>query len=129
MEAKRSHLEDDIQMGIFQWAFMHEKKWPCLRWLHHVRNEGRISAISDLQRMIKGLRYKKMGVKRGILDIFLPYPRNGFCGLHIEVKTPNGRLTKEQSEYIDYLESNNYATAVVRSIDEGVRVISEYISK
>src|SRR4051812_7142849 len=41
---------------------------PCLKWLHAIHNQGHGDAI-------RGGRAKAEGVRKGIPDIFLPFPR------------------------------------------------------
>lgn len=121
------HIEDDIQMGIFAWAALNQKKWPCLRWLHHVRNGGKLSGKNRIARLIEGSRWKKLGIKAGVVDIFLPEPSGGFSGLVIEVKAPGGRLTPEQDAYLYYSAGIGRMVSIVYSIDEAVKVITDYM--
>jgi hypothetical protein len=123
----KKHIEDDIQMGIFAWAYFNEKQWPCLRWMHHVRNGGKLGGKNKMDRMIEGARWKRLGVKPGVVDIFLPEPSAGFSGLVIEVKAPGGRLTKEQIGYMDYSAGIGRMVSTVYSIDEAVKVITDYL--
>lgn len=114
---------------------------PECEWLHAIPNGGKRSAAT-------GARLKAEGVKPGVLDLFLPVPvvildkryTCGIsatskllfatkCGLYIEVKTENGRLTKEQRKFINHCKSNGYAYTVVRSAQEGVDAILEYLGK
>ena len=59
--------EDTEQIRVMDWAAGAECRYPELRWLHHIPNGG-------ARRGSEAGRLKRMGVKRGISDIHLPYP-------------------------------------------------------
>lgn len=44
-------------------------------------------------------RLKRMGVLKGVWDIFIAYPYSDFCGIYIEMKSQTGVLTPEQKEF------------------------------
>lgn len=61
-----------------------------------------------------------MGVRRGILDLWLPVPRSEYCGLVLELKAPGGggRTSKEQKTWIDFLTKAGWKVSVVYSFAE-----------
>lgn len=122
--------ERQIQETVIEWASWHEHKWPCLKWLHSNRNEAK-----SIGERVKG---KKMGIKKGVADLFLPvkaqkpqqHPgqvRQYFSGLYIELKDGKKPLTDEQIEFGKFVEAQRYRWAVARSADEAIRVIEEYL--
>ena len=70
---------------------------------------------------------KKEGVKAGILDVFLPYPAQGYHGLMIEFKYGKNKLTDNQREYADYLVKNGYKVVIAYSWLEAKDAIKIYL--
>ena len=89
--------------------------------LYHVGNEGSGNAI-------RGARLKRMGVRAGCPDLLLDVPSGGHHGLRIEMKRrKGGRLSPQQREFLEYLESRGYAVAVCCGWDEARAVIQDYL--
>jgi hypothetical protein len=108
--------------------------WP-LQYIHAIPNGG---SRGDSKRTatIAGVMLKAEGVKKGISDVFLPFPFNGFAGLYIEFKKPDckpkkagskGGLTDEQIEFLKYAEKFGYKVAVCYHYNEAINVIKEYL--
>ena len=74
-----------------------------------------------------GVKLKREGVRPGIPDLFLPVARGSFHGLFIEVKTVKGRMSDEQSDWREYLVENQYESIVVRSAQEAIDAIMDYL--
>ena len=70
-----------------------------------------------------------MGVRAGFPDLILCIARNGYHGLFIELKTAKGRQSENQKYYQYVLEEQGYRYGVVRSIEEFIQIISEYLSE
>ena len=99
---------------------------PRLRWLHHIPNGGARDPIT-------AARMRKIGVIRGVPDVFLPVAReinemDWLHGLYIEMKTTTGRLSDEQTEFQTYAAENDFAFHVCRNWREAADVIKEYLS-
>ena len=73
------------------------------------------------------LKCKKEGLTKGVADSFLMRAKNGFNGLYIEFKTKKGRLTQEQRNFIATATREGYKAEVVRSIDEFMKTVDEYL--
>lgn len=71
--------EDTEQINVVSWANWNMNRYPELKWLHHVPNGG----SRNKQEAVK---LKQMGVKAGVSDLCLPYPKGIYCGLYIEMK-------------------------------------------
>lgn len=67
----------------------------------HIANERKTSHFF-------GSILKKMGVKKGVSDLFFPRANNKYHGLFIEVKTLAGRPTVEQKSFIDQVNEDGY---------------------
>ena len=113
--------EYDEQVLIFKWAAFFEKKYPMLKYLY--------SSLSGVWLPDKlAWKIKKSGHKKGIPDIFLPYPSKGYHGLYIEVKRiEGGVLSKDQKEWKEYLNSVNYLSVVCKGAKEGIETIKKYL--
>lgn len=97
-----------------------------LTYLHAIPNGG--SRGSDTRSAaIVGSKMKAEGVKRGIPDIFLPWPAPGlYHGLYIELKTLKGRLSKEQKAFLEYANSVGYLAVCCHGYLEAVNIIEGY---
>ena len=84
---KRS--EDTEQMAVVSWARWNVQKYPELKWLYHVPNGGS-------RNRAEAAKFKQMGVKAGVADLCLPYPKGAYCGLWIEMKY--GRNTQQETQ-------------------------------
>ena len=111
------------QKALMRWAKMHEARWPELRLIYHVPNEGQRSAHM-------GAELKEEGLKPGVPDVCLPVARGGCHGLYIELKrVKGGRVTPEQAVWIDELLHQGYAACVCRGWEEAVNVIEQYMTQ
>jgi hypothetical protein len=85
-------LEDKHQIALFDWA----RHIPDLKNMFHIPNGGKRNGL-------EAIRFKRMGVKPGVSDVFLPVAKNGYHGLWIELKTPiemKPTVTKFQREWL-----------------------------
>lgn len=112
--------EYNEQCKVFEWASYHTKKYPFLSFMFSTLNGVPLT-------IIQGRKAKKSGNKKGVPDIILPYPSQGYHGLFIELKFGKNRPTKYQKEYIEYLNAHNYKAVVSYGAKEAIREIREYI--
>jgi len=75
-----------------------------------------------------GAKLHAQGVRRGVLDLWLPVPRGGFCGLVIELKAPKNYPSKEQRIWIDFLERMGWRVVVCRSVEECIQATCLYLN-
>lgn len=94
-------LEAEHQTALFQWAELMAGVYPELAWMFHVPNGGKRDRVT-------AARLKAEGVKAGVPDIVLPVPRGKYHGLWIELKTDGGKPSKDQRDWMDYLNSMGY---------------------
>ena len=73
-------------------------------------------------------KLKEEGLQPGVPDLFLSHGNSIYNGLYIEIKSKTDRLRKVQADMIRELESENYKCIIVRSLDEFMEVIKEYLS-
>lgn len=113
--------EDTEQINVMEWARWNVNKYPELKWLHHIPNGG-----SRNKR--EAVKLKQMGVKAGVSDICLPYPKGIYCGLYIEMKFGNNRKTAEQKQFLQDMEEAGHFVATCYSAEDAVKVIEEYLT-
>ena len=113
--------EGQEQATLFQWAEARSFVYPELRLMFHVPNGGGRSKA-------EAGKFKMEGVKAGVPDIFLPVPRGKYHGLFIEMKRlRGGKVSKEQSEWIESLHRQGYAAEVCRGWQEAAELICGYL--
>lgn len=116
------------QVKVFDWARLYTNKYKCLKYLNSSQNGVRITNIRG------AIRAKKAGMRAGFPDIFLPYPTQLYAGLFIELKRPiiKGQnkpvVSKEQKEWIEYLNSVGYKAVVCYGSNEAIQTICDYLS-
>lgn len=76
--------ESEEQQTVMEWAEAASGRWPELRLLYHVPNEGQRS-------MATGGRLRAEGLKSGVPDLCLPSAHGQYHGLYIEMKRTQGR--------------------------------------
>lgn len=115
-------LEEDEQIALFRWAAWQSNAIPELRLLHHIPNGGS-------RHKAEAARLKAAGVKSGVPDICLPVPRAGYHGLYIELKRQKGgRISTEQTKWIDALIKQGYCAAVCRGWEAAREEILRYLT-
>lgn len=113
------------QCKVIEWCKYNLGKYPMLKWIYAIPNEGK----HKVQYRIK---QKRMGLNPGVPDLCLPYPiarvnTYTWHGLFIEMKTKGGRVSSDQKEWIAYLKSVNYQVDVAWSAYDAIAVIKEYL--
>ena len=88
--------------------------------LHHFANERRCSVQ-------EGITLKRMGVKRGVADLFLAVPLNGKSGLWIELKIGKNKLTKDQKEFLSRKRLRGYDAMCVYGKESAKEIIKSYL--
>ena len=112
--------EDEEQIWLFSWAELNLGRFPELRLMHHIPNGGKRSKS-------EAARFKAMGVKPGVSDIFLPVARGIYHGLYIELKAKDGRLSKDQAEFLHDVKEMGYFGCVAYGGEEAARIIESYM--
>lgn len=122
--------EQIIQINYINWF---NEKFPEYKDdLYHFANERKCSVQ-------EGRLLKRMGVKKGVFDFFLAVPRNKYVtcgndysftyhGFWIELKTLNGKKSKEQIEFGKRQESMGYHAVFAFGLDEAKQKTLEYLS-
>lgn len=111
--------EDTEQITVIQWAQYNMNHHPELKWLYHCPNGG-----SRNQR--EAVKLKQMGVKAGVSDLCLPYPKGIYCGLYIEMKFGDNRQQSSQKEFLKDMAGAGHFVATCYSAEEAISIITEY---
>lgn len=111
------HSEDDIQRQLMAWM---RRTYPKhADWMHHSPNGGQRNAAT-------GARLKAAGTRRGFPDLVWYVRRGEFSGLAIELKAPGGRVTPEQTAWLDHLAEQNFLTALCFGLEAAQQTIVSY---
>ena len=113
--------EADEQIAVLTWAAYMKGKYPCLERLYHTPNGG-------YRNQAEAVQLKRLGVKPGVPDLFLPYPVGEYSGLWLEMKTEKGKPTACQRDWIEYLRSVGYCAYVCHSAGEAINAIEAYLN-
>lgn len=70
---------------------------------------------------------KREGLRAGVVDICLPIPRGGFCGLYAECKIKPNRLTPDQAAFLRAMEIVGHYTSVWWTFDQAVQELHAYV--
>lgn len=111
--------EDQEQIALIQWA----NTQPSIKdLLFHSPNGGS-------RHKLEALKLKRMGVKAGVPDLFLPIPTSQHHGLFIELKRRRlSTLTIEQKWWLNALAERGYCAEVAYGWEEAKNIIEEYMT-
>ena len=113
--------EEAEQIALMRWAAYQEGLYPALKKLYHIPNGGKRGKA-------EAGRFKAMGVKRGVPDLFLAEPRDGYHGLYIEMKrVKGGELSREQKDWIEALRASGYRVEVCKGWQAASVVLIDYL--
>ena len=121
IKVKRRTPEEDLHMACLQWVLLEQRSHPILRWLVHVPNGGK-------RPKGEAGKLKAMGTKPGYPDLTLPRPCRLWRGLAIELKSPDGRVSPEQIDWLNAFLEDGWLVAVCRSLDEFIAVVRLYLT-
>jgi hypothetical protein len=112
--------ESSLQIDCIRWF---DLQYPLYSpYLFHIRNGGSIKSARE------GRKFKLMGVRKGVPDLFLSVPNKEYHGLYIEMKKPGGKLSMEQIDTKDKFERMGYEFYVVDSFDDFQKSIKDYLN-
>ena len=121
MDVIRRSSEDAEQETVIQWARLSSGKWPELKLLHHIPNGGS-------RNKKEAVKLKRMGVLAGVADLHLPAPRAGYCGLYIEMKYDDGKLSATQRAFLKLAACFKNYCIVCYSAADAIEAIESYLT-
>ena len=104
------------QIVVVEWCDL--SKIPIV----HIANEGKRSAAY-------GANLKRMGMRKGFPDLFVPMARGKYHGLFIEMKYDKNKPTGDQKKWLELLASEGYACVVCYNADDAIRIIKKYTGR
>lgn len=72
-------------------------------------------------------KMKRAGYVKGMPDIQIMEGRKGYFGLFIELKTKKGRLSKEQSKWLEDLNMRGYLGKCCKGLEEALNLVDWYL--
>jgi len=87
----------------------------------HIGNERRCSPQ-------QGALLKRMGIRAGVSDIFLPRGNGQFKGLWLELKTETGRPSPAQRTFLDDMRNEGYEGVFAYGANDAIALIREFYS-
>lgn len=110
-------LEEKEQMALIEWSEM----VPEIKGLlSHIPNGGfRLKTEAN--------RLKKMGVRAGFPDLFLPVAKGQYHGLFMELKIKPNIPSLIQKQWLAKLEFQGYRCMVCYGWEEAKRLIENYL--
>ena len=109
----------------------HVEQATLVQWFERAHPELRIFAIPNggKRGKLEAMRLRLEGVCPGVPDLMLPTPRGQHHGLFVEMKRTKGSsVSKEQKDWIAYLQAQGYQAIVCRGFEEAKREIECYLS-
>ncbi len=114
--------ETEEQKILYKWASLQACKYPELRLLYHIPNEGKRSPIT-------GARLKEEGLRTGFPDNCLPVPRGIYGAFYFEMKRRKGNKPSEaQEEWLKALRAAGNKAEVFRSWEDAAKALLEYLN-
>jgi len=115
-----SQPEFDYQCAIFQWRKFQLNVYPELKYMFSTLNGVRVS-IGTATKM------KRAGMTRGIVDIILPAKNKYYSSLFVELKHGDNKPSKDQLDYISFLNKQGHLALVCWGFEEAINVIENYL--
>lgn len=111
----------------------HRLQCACVRWfrLAYPQHHHNLFAVPNggYRTPATAAKIKAEGALPGVSDLILLIARGGYHGLLIEMKTDKGRQSEAQREWQRLIEADGYKYVVVRSIEEFIKVVTDYLNE
>lgn len=117
---KIGHPEDDLQASCIEWFDLRYR--PFAQLLFAIPNGG-------CRNVREARRLKAMGVRAGVLDLFLSVPRGGFHGMYLELKAGKNRMSPEQRKFKEAVLERDYSVHEIRTIEQFVEITNWYLGE
>ena len=115
-----THAESILQRNCVTWFRLQHRHLAPL--LFAVPNGGGRSRV-------EAAIMKAEGVTPGVADLILLVPRGGHNCLCIEMKTPTGKQSPAQKEWMAYAVKHGAVYAIVSSFEGFQKTINEYLNQ
>lgn len=109
--------EDSEQIAVIEYCKLHGIV------VVHVANESKRSVVY-------GAKLKKMGLRKGFPDMFIPTAKKGYHGLMVELKRDEkSKPTAEQLQWVEYLNKQGYYACVCYGAGQAIEKIKNYFKE
>lgn len=109
----------------------HRIQCACVNWfrLQYPDHASALFAVPNGGRRdrVSGAKLKAEGVLPGVSDLILLLPRGRHHGLLIEMKTERGKQSQAQRDWQRDMVHRGYKYLVIRSIDEFIDRVTDYL--
>lgn len=105
--------------------------FPELRGPHFEETGAlRILAIpnGDGRPIRAAVRVKMEGGQSGVPDLLLPIPRGGFHSAWIELKSAKGKPSKNQKDWLAFLQQQGHAVLISKDLEEAFLFLAHYMA-
>lgn len=110
--------EANLQSSCVTWFdLQYPKLFPLLFAVPNGGSRNKIEAVN----------LKRQGVKAGVADLILLFPRNGHGALLIEMKYGKGRQRDTQKGWQKVVEAAGYRYVICRTLEEFMREVNNYL--
>ena len=108
--------EQSIHLAVMEWVALYPSIFPYI--LHFPNESPRTPRYGRL--------LKKMGMRKGVSDLFIALPRHNYHGAWIEIKSEKGRVSPAQKVFLDQMKEVNYYGNITYGMDETIKIIKWY---
>lgn len=116
--------EEAAQINYMAWMKHHYPQYA--EDIHHFANERYLHDVGGSQYMV-GKKLKRMGVTKGVSDIFVAIPRNGKAGLWLELKVGKNTLSTEQKLFLQRKREMGYEGMMVNGFESAIKETLSYL--
>ena len=119
--------ELDLQAKVWRWFY---SEFPEYRVNSKDLKQPRCLLIHNLlnaKSVVEGAKLAGCGLTKGVPDLTLLVPKNGYGALFIELKIGNNKPEKHQKEYMERLETMGYKCCWVNNLDDAITHIKNYL--
>jgi hypothetical protein len=118
--------EAQEQAVLFSWVELAKNKDPRIGLLFHIANSGGyVGGYSSNVARVMGMN--RQGVRKGVPDLFLPVPIGRWHGLFMELKRQKGRVSLDQTAWIEALRGQGYCVVVCHGAQAAIDWINKYL--
>lgn len=117
------HDESDLQQVCVKWFRLQYQNIMIISSLN-----GAMLSGTPIQRAIKWKRLEREGAVSGVADLQVICRNLTKNGLFIEMKTEKGKQSDNQKAFQKYCEKYSYQYSICRSLDEFVKVVTDYLN-
>jgi hypothetical protein len=115
--------EEQEQAAVIEWRDLMAVQFPALEDLIHIPNGG-------LRSKSEAVRFKRLGVRPGVSDLFLPEPVGKYHGLWVEMKRQEGgKLSPAQKDWLDRMNRKGYLAVRANGAEEACDIIYKYLTE